>query len=251
MRKVKGRKAGASNPPMARPKNSYVGPRGRTEAEARAAHLVKMRGVLECIWHSPPEAACEALLDASFEVRLQEGIDTIRPTRAEMLKLLDESVALIDRISELLQHPTFSGFVVSNSDLENETILQQAQEALSPIRSAALQARNSPQLMKNGKLIRGAGKALLPNEMPAKYVCAAIIAELIEFSKLQGNSQPTQKAAWTGADRLWKSWFRSESWGDDPLTSWKEYFKAADDPKLRRIRQGFHRHLAIRVNRHQ
>ena len=80
--------------------------------------------------------------------------------------------------------------------------------------------------------------------MPAKYVCAAIIAEV--WALFEGKDPaPTNRRAWQAANKFWQSWVASESWGNDPRTGWKRYFENVRDPKLKPLRSEVQRYLKI------
>jgi hypothetical protein len=86
--------------------------------------------------------------------------------------------------------------------------------------------------------------------MPPKYVCAAIIAEVIDFLYPDKVSGPSQRKAWSAAEGFWKSRFEPEHWGDDPSTGWKDYFGAVDGRRFQSLRGEVRRVLSISASLH-
>jgi hypothetical protein len=86
----------------------------------------------------------------------------------------------------------------------------------------------------------------MPGVMPAKYICAAVIAEVISFFAARGCPSPSQQDARAAVDLYWKAWpQKSKGWGSDPRKGWERYFEAAGDPRLESIRREVRRHLSI------
>ncbi len=153
-----------------------------SEQEAKAAHLAKMDEVAKCIVDPVPSWLSEVLSDWSFDVRSQDSIDQMWPTRKQMWDSLARACNLAIELQDLFRDPAMPGFLVTNSKLESEEYLKHLASELSKFAGYAAEACRSPLLVgKNGKVLSGASKPLLPGVMPAKYVCAAIIAEVIAF----------------------------------------------------------------------
>jgi hypothetical protein len=221
-----------------------------SEAEIKAAHRAKMLQVAEHFVKSVPPWLPDVLSDWSFEVRSQSSIDAIWPTKREMWDSLAHAGDLALQLSDALKQVGVAGFLATNSEAKSEQILEDLAAQLSEFAGFAAQARNSPQLVgDDGEILPGAGKPLSAGVMPAKYVCAAIIAEVISFFRQQGNPEPTKQDTRAAADPFWTSWSAHKGWGNDPRTVWKRYFEAADDPRLAPFRKQVRRQLNIRSAR--
>jgi hypothetical protein len=163
--------------------------RRMSEQEAKAAHLAKMEKVAKCIIDPAPSWLSKVLSNWSFDVRSQDSIDQMWPTRSQMWDSLARAAGLAIQLHDLLRNAAMAGFLVTNSKLESEEYLRNLGSELSKFAGFAAEACRSPLLIgKNGKVLGGAGKPLLPGGMPAKYVCAAIIAEVIAFFAERGNA---------------------------------------------------------------
>lgn len=172
-----------------------------SEREAKAAHLAKMNEVTHRIVSPVPPWLPDVLSDFSFDVRSQHSIDAIWPSRAMLWDLLVRGGSLAIELQEILKDGVVSGFLVTNSELKSEQDLQRLTDELFKLTAYAAQARKSPLLVgKNGKVRAGVGKPLLPGVMPTKYVCAAIISEVISFFVERGNPEPSKRRAYTAAD---------------------------------------------------
>jgi hypothetical protein len=216
----------------------------RPNKGAKEAHMAKMEEVGKLILADPPSWLSDVLSRFSFDFYSAHNTEAMWPTRTEMRDSLAEAGVSAIELSNLLRNSAMVAFLTSNSDADPETI-----DALSPLLSKfaawAHQARNAPQLVgSNKKLLPGRGKPLLPGTMPGKYVCAAIIAEVLAFFEGK-DPAPSNRRARKAADKFWQSWGPSEGWGNDPLTGWKRYFENVRDPKLELLRSEVRRHLKI------
>jgi hypothetical protein len=222
------------------------------ETDRRKAHKAKMDQVAEHITRDPHPCLGDILFDFSFEVQSAYSIDQIGPTQVELWDFLANSGARAIELSELLRMPPLVGFLTTNSDATSDDFVRDLICLLSQLATAARRARNSPCLVSaDGKIRRGRGKAHLPEVVPAKYVCAAIVAEVWAFSHAGEDPTPSNRSAWAAADGYWNTWPRSEnSWGNDPLTKWKRYFEGIGDTRLHTVRKEVRRHLAIRAMHH-
>jgi hypothetical protein len=220
-----------------------------SEQEAKAAHLAKMDEVAKCIVDPVPSWLSEVLSDWSFDVRSQDSIDQMWPTRKQMWDPLARACSLAIELQDLFRDPAMPGFLVTNSKLESEEYLKHLASELSKFAGYAAEACRSPLLVgKNGKVLSGASKPLLPGVMPAKYVCAAIIAEVIAFFVEQENPLPSKRKAYAAAERLWTAWpVEKKGPRTDPTKGWSRYFEAANDPRLKALRKEVRRHLSIRA----
>jgi hypothetical protein len=220
-----------------------------SEKEAKAAHLATMGEVAQCIVDPVPSWLPELLSDWSFDVRSQDSIDQMWPTRKQMWDSLAQAGSLAIKLQDILRNSAVTGFLVTNSNLESEEFVQNLAADLSKFAGYAAVARKSPLLVgKNGKILAGASKPLLPGVMPAKYVCAAVIAEVISFLVERGNPLPSKRRAHAAAERFWTAWpVEEKGVRTDPTKGWTRYFDAAEDPRLRSLRNEVRRHLSIRA----
>ena len=178
-----------------------------SEHEAKAAHLAKMRKVAGCIVDSVPSWLPEALSDWSFNVKSQDSIDRIWPTRKELWNSLAHGASSAIELQTVLTDIGLTEFLITNSDLESDEFLHGLASQLSKFTAYAAKACRSPLLVgKDGKLLPGASKPLLPGVMPARYVCAAIIAETISFLADRGKPVPSKRKAHNAAEEFWKAW---------------------------------------------
>jgi len=212
------------------------------------AHKVKMQEVAEHIVRDPPSWLRDLLSDFSFEVYSAYSIDTIWPTRTQMRDSLAETGTLAVQLSDVLKNSPMVGFLASYSDMKSEDFVRDLISSLSKLATCARQARSAPQLIEiGGELRRGPGKPRLPGEMPPRYVCSAIIAEVWAFFHGDEDPAPSNRRAWIAADKFWLSWIRqTNSWGTDPLTKWKRYFEGICEADLKPLRKEVRRHLNIR-----
>jgi hypothetical protein len=220
-----------------------------SEQEAKAIHLAKMGEVAKCIIDPVPSWLSEILSSWSFDVRSQDNIDQMWPTRKQMWDSLAGAGRLAIQLQGVLTDAATTEFLVANSKLGSQDYLQNLAFELSKFIAYAAEACRSPALVgKNGKVLAGASKPLLPDVMPAKYVCAAIIAEVISFFAERDNPRPSKRKAYAAAERLWMAWPVTEKGvSTDPTKGWARYFDAVNDPKLGTIRNDVRRDLCIRA----
>lgn len=226
--------------------------RRMSEQEAKAAHLAKMGEVAKCIVDPVPSWLPELLSDWSFDVRSQDSIDQMWPTRKQMWESLARGGTLAIELQDILRNSAVTGFLVTNSKLESEEFLKSLATELSKLSGYAAEARKSPLLVgKNGKILAGASKPLLPGVMSAKYVCAAIVSEVISFFVERGLPQLSKRRAHAAAEKFWAAWPTKEKGArSDPTKGWTRYFKTADDARLKSLRDEVRLHLRIRaINR--
>jgi hypothetical protein len=194
-----------------------------------------------------PSWLSDVLADQSFKLISAHSIEEIWPTRQQLREELREIYNLADLLDRRLQNSAATGFIAVNSSADFHEFSSVARH-LDQLRSRIRQALQSPQLVgKNGKLLKGRGKPLLPNTMPPRYICAAIIAEVIDFLYPEKDSRPPQRKAWSAADKLWGTWFEPDPKWPVERTRWKDYFKAVDDPRLLPLRSEMRRVLGIQA----
>jgi hypothetical protein len=224
----------------------YISSATVSSPDHEPAHRAKIQSAAEFCTPSPPDWLISVLSDFSFDVYSQHSIDQISRTPRQLWNLLAKTITTAIYCSDALQNPFVRGILVANSDISSETFLDGLVDSQSKLAALAHQALNSPQIVQNdGAVRRGRAKALLPGVMSARYVCAAIIAEITVFLTQMGRPVPSNRNSYRAAQELWTSWIPSKPWGDDPLTAWKRYFKAADDPRLQSIRKRVRRHLVL------
>jgi hypothetical protein len=92
--------------------------------EAKVAHLAKIGEVAKCIVDPVPSWLSEVLSDWTFDVRSQDSIDQMWPTRSQMWNSLAQAGNLAIQLQDLLRNAAMAGFVVTNSKLESEDSLK-------------------------------------------------------------------------------------------------------------------------------
>jgi hypothetical protein len=216
------------------------------DAESEAIHRATMQKVAEEVISPAPPYLSKLLFDWSFDLRSAQSIEESWPTRKKLRKELLAIHRLMDRLEAHLQNSATTGFIAVNSGTDFHEVSTDFVRHLNVQRSRVRQALKSPQLVgKSGKLLQGRGKPLLPNTMPPKYVCAAIITEIFDFFYPDKDSRPPQRKVWSAAEEFWESFFKPEGWGNDPLTGWGDYFRAVDDPRYQSLRSEVCRILSI------
>jgi hypothetical protein len=129
-----------------------------SEEEAKAAHFAKMRGVAECIVDPVPSGLIKVLSHFSFDVRSQDSIDAIWPTRRKMWESLATIGSLAIALGDALRQPGVAGFLATSSEPISEDDLQDLLSRLSILTERTAHARNSPLLVgADGEILAGAG----------------------------------------------------------------------------------------------
>jgi hypothetical protein len=225
---------------------AHVSVARRSGEEKKAAHMAKMQEVGEIICNQPSWLP-EVLLHFSFDFYSAHNTEAMWPTRSQLWDSLVGVGGAAVALSNALDDWAMVAFLTSNSSTDREAI-GKLKGLLSTLAASAHQARKTPQLVgSDGNVLPGRGKTLLPGEMPAKYRCAAIIAEVWAFFN-EKDPAPTNRSAWKAADKFWRSWVSSESWGNDPLTGWKRYFENVREPKLEPLRNEVRRYLKVHTH---
>lgn len=135
-----------------------------SEADAKAAHLLKMSNVAKPIINPAPPWMLEVLSRFSFDVQRQFNIDKMWPTRKEMWDRLAHAGNLAFQLSDQLRNDfALRGFLSTTSAIDSDDSLESLSKALSDFGVRTANARRSAALVgKNGKPRSGASKALLP-----------------------------------------------------------------------------------------
>ncbi len=193
----------------------------------------------------------DVLSELSFELPSAHGIEEIWPTREEMHEELLEIHRLVDLLSERLQNSAVTGFMEANTDADAPAVLSNIAQDHRELCALVQQALKAPQLVgENGELLRGRGKPLLSNTMSPRYICAAIIVEVIDFFYPEQDRLPSQRRSWSAANKLWRTWFKPDPMVSAELTRWKASFKKADDPRLQPLRSYIRRILSSKAALH-
>ena len=222
-----------------------------SEKQAKEAHYAKMSAIANLLVSPTPRGLLDVLSDFSFDVRSNDSIYEIWPTRDEMRALLSQAGQLAFELSSVLQNGPMTAFLAQNSKFGSEDRIKNLTAELFELLRHAAEARKSPLLIgDDGYLLSGAGKPLLSGDMPPKFLCAAIIAEVISFLVGRGSPPPSQKNTRMAAHLYWTALPQGEEkrqgWGSDPQKGWQRYFDAANDERLYPLRQEVRRHLTIR-----
>jgi hypothetical protein len=210
-------------------------------------HRARVRQAAECLVSPTPTWLVRVLSNFSFEISTQHSIEEMSLTR----KYLFDSVSSAQRMAigfiEFLQTPLGPGFVSAHSpevgeDFQRQLIepLQQVVRGMHPVAASMLDAR--------GKVRSGRGKAFLPGQMPARYLCAAIVSEAARFLEQNGLAAPPKTNLNNSATYLWTSLLPPlKGWGTNRAPSWNRYFNGAEDPRLAALRREVSRHLSIEM----
>jgi hypothetical protein len=214
----------------------------RSGEERKAAHLAKMLEVGAIITRNQPSWLPDVLSNFSSDVYSAHNTEAMWPTRTQMWDSLADAGGAAIELSRVVDDWAMVAFLTSNSPTDYEAV-SQLKDLLSKLAASAHQARKAPQLIgADGNILPGRGKPFLPGQMPGKFLCAAVIAEVWAFFN-EKDPAPSNRRAWNAADEFWHSWVPPESWGTDPLTRWKRYSENVRDPKLELFRSEIQRWL--------
>jgi len=174
---------------------------------------------------------------------LDRCIEDKQPKKSEMKKRLAKvrKAALLLR-KELNDTPTREFLEIAPSGpidyrVAFEPMLQDlAERAKRAIASSALSR-------KDGKTKAGRTKAAPPGASSAKLFCAALIAEA--WTYFHGSDPPPRNQDAAGAAHtFWRaSGGETKGWGNDPLNSWRPYFKQVQEPSVAALRRECRRRL--------
>jgi hypothetical protein len=223
------------------------------EKERERVHKAKMDEVAKLILEgaTAPPWLRDFLSDWSFEVCWSHSVETITPTKKELSERLISIYSLAAELSKVLESPMTSGFLAVGAGRETEKYFSsEVVPMLSVLMADAAKARKSIGLFTpDGNVRPGRGRPHLPGRMPAKYVCAAIIAEV--WASFHNGEYPTSsnRHAQAAAARYYGAWFPAGGWGTDALKGWKNYLAAIDSPDLFETRKEVRRILAIEGHR--
>ena len=133
-----------------------------TERQAKEAHYEKMAAVAKLLVGSTPKGLLDVLSDFSFDVRSNDSIYEIWPTRVEMHDLLSQAGDLAYELRNVLQNGPMAGFLVQNSGLGSEDRIRDLSNELFELLRHAARAKSSRLLVgEDGQLLPGAGKPQL------------------------------------------------------------------------------------------
>jgi hypothetical protein len=215
--------------------------------DTEPTHTAKMQRVAQLITSPAPLWLNDLLSDWSVAIWSDHSIDEIWPTRREMRDTLVAIETLAVQLQKALKQPGPLGLFISDAGTSFGKSLKDGNRFLAELVLQVRQARTSPRLVTiDGKVLPGRGKTMLAGVMPAKYRCAAVIAEVWAFFHNGEDPFPSDRAALDAARELWEAWISSNSWSDQPHNGWKKYFKAVRNDNLQPLRSEVRRHLAIR-----
>jgi hypothetical protein len=208
-------------------------------------HRVHIRTAASCLASTIQAWLVDTLSDFSFEIASQDSIDKITPTRRSSYDRISIASGQALGLVELLQDAQAGGFISAHKPDVGVEFQRDLADRLSRLVRGFGGALAS--LLDEKKTIpAGRRKAHLPGTRPAKYSCAAIIAEAVVFLEHNGFPAPSQSAQHSAANALWSSWLPSTGWGSDRKAGWTRYFKAAGDDELAPLRREVCRCLTIR-----
>lgn len=181
----------------------------------------------------------EFLTNQSFDVRLDECIDSMSPNRAKVVSSFSRIEALLEKLHREFEFLNNHGFLQDG--------LEPGTSRIATISSLVRQMRISPLLVtNNGRIRRGAGRARQPGQTSAKIRCAAVISEAWAYFHDGKYPSATNVHACKAAELLFTSHIasRRQSWGNAP-NGWKRYFSKMDRPELQDVRKEIRRVLAL------
>ncbi|MCK1303788.1 hypothetical protein IVB33_17180 [Bradyrhizobium sp. 24] len=209
------------------------------------AHGLAIRRAAEALLKPSPDWLVDVLSDFSWEVGSQHSIDEMSLSKEELSSLVSSAQS-----QTLALHDAMRGPLAGHVALQTPSMTEEFQEQLALDLQRyynALGTTKKTMTDEKGHLKSGRGKTHLLNTKPARYVCAAIIAEAGAFLTTNRFSAPKKTAMYDSATYLWTSLLPIGGWGSSRQPSWRHYFEAAADPSLDSLRREVHRQLAIRL----
>jgi hypothetical protein len=211
----------------------------RKNTHLEVAHRAKMAAVAQCLVDGvPPPWLSEIIYHFSFEVMWLYSIEQMSPPRKEMSKRLQLVQECTQKLLKCLGYPSLAGHLSVHMGTDVQ-VSSELSDLLRKINVSACQARKG---LDKG----GAGKLRLPKNVPPKFACAAVIAELWAALNNGKYPSPTNRQAQDAAHQLWNSWkVPGNGWGNDPLPGWRHYLKAIDRPDLQDLRKEVQLHCDV------
>jgi hypothetical protein len=191
---------------------------------------------------SPPEWLVHHLCNWAATITLGVAVEEIQPgTTAMRAKLKAVEGAALITLSAVAD-PVVLEFLGLPS-LARVAERAKVERILSNIARRASEAHDSPQLAGSNGAKAGRRKALPREAVPARMLCAVVIAEV--WAHLRGASRFRAKDLYAAADAYWRACRGDyEGWGDSRLSGWRPYFEDMHSPKIASLREECRRHLA-------
>lgn len=220
-----------------RTKNSAISPRqadaGRLKSRVLAgptagAHPPQTFGdVARLITSNPPPWLSEFLRDWSSSIMLANAVEARQPLRSEMRRILAEVHSASGLLIRALGEAAVIEFLNSGpkGPLKGQGMLDALLRQLNVL---SLDAVNSKLLVDDsGKTRAGRGPAMPGTAFSSQAYCALLIAEAYRHFA-EKYPAPKNLTVAKAADLLWRlSAGERRSWGSNPLTAWRLYFKKA------------------------
>jgi hypothetical protein len=187
-------------------------------------------------------------LAAHFErwapsLMLDRCIEDKQPKKSEMKKRLadvrDAALLLRDALNDTPIREFLE--IAPLGPIESSGVLEHMLQDLAERAKRA--AASSALSTEDGKTRPGRTRATPIDASSAKLFCAALIAEAWTYFH-GGDPPPRNQDAAGAAHTLWRaSGGETKGWGNDPLNSWRYYFKEVQAPALGKVRKECRRHL--------
>lgn len=211
--------------------------------QAPSSSIEEFQPVARLIAPDSPGWLASLLMRWAPTIFLNYTVEKRQPTRAEMKRILNgvhQSAAFLQRA---LGEPAVREFLDIGDDRPLGSMVK-FDEVLSELNRRAANAAKVPALVNSsGKTKAGQGKALPDSAISAQTYCALLIAET--WRSFRGEYPPPQNVdAAKATEILWKlSGGDKQTWGNNPLGSWRHHFKKASKLPAEQERAEIRRHL--------
>jgi hypothetical protein len=190
---------------------------------------------------NPPEWLNEYLDFLSCCMRREWELEEEKPTRAELLHMLDEVKNAAEFLSAVLGRGDFLPFLFTEDRFLSIPKVLYLLNALRDVYILASDTSHSPKLVgRDGKPRPGRGRAYPANTLSARNYCALAIA--VTWKHFNGNYPPprNRKAA-EAAETLWQMAVGKKSGigGTDALAAWRPHFRKAQSLEAGKRRTEF------------
>lgn len=189
-----------------------------------------------------PDWLAEYLDQWSITVRMHRLVLAGQPRREVIIKKLKEIEKAASLLVQTLNDPVTSEFL-QMAPLGKIETLGWLDKTLRDILRRARVARSSEVLSSETSGAKaGRGKAMTPEAISAKTLCAIVVAEA--WARFHGPSAFRSRGLAAATEAYWRECGgKSTGWGSDPGNSWRPYFKAMNEPAAAAHRAECRRHL--------